>query len=183
MSVTNYCLFTHMKLDYEFVSESYMSMKMLPASHPLVKYLTKKRVSKIDLGKTHNSPVLDNCSKECSILYQKIMQYLWNTLSPFTTIEDTIGQPMKIVKIVECQTFFMDEGDEEWSEDELETAISGDDLEELRYIVDCLEAEDPHLEVDAYQLKRLQLTTSDLDNPQALLELIQLAPNTLVKRN
>ncbi len=179
MSVTNYCLFTHLKLDYEFMPESYMSMKMLPSSHPLVKYLTKKKVSKIDLGKTHKAPVLNNCSKECSILYQKILQYLWNTLAPFATIEDTIGQPMKIVKIIECQTIFMNDADgddewseEDWSEDELETAIRSNDLDELQYIVDCLEAEDPHLEVDTYQLKKLQLTSSDLDNPQALLELI-----------
>lgn len=172
MAISEYCLFTHLKLDWELVGESYTSMKALPATHPLVKYLTKKKVSKIDLGKTHSSPILDNCPKECSILYQKILQYLWNALSPFTTIDDMLGRPIKILKLVECQTFFMNEGEEEWSEDELESAITSNDLDELRYIVDCLEVEDADLDVDEYQLKRLRLTASDLDNPQALLEVI-----------
>ncbi len=166
--MAQYCLFSHLWLDCERFGESFASMKMLPASHPLVKYLVKKDVNKIDVGRAHSNPLLSNCPKECSILYPKILQYLWNNVDQYAHINDIIGKPIKITHIVECKTFFMDV--EEWSEDELEDAIAGEDVDELRHIVECLEAEDPHLEVDDYHLRKLGLTKADLDNPHALLE-------------
>lgn len=158
-----YCLFTHLLIDYECApGDTYSSMRLISKTHPLVQFLIKHNISKIALGRSY---LVYDEPKECSLLFQKILDFLQCVLSESSTIDAFVGKSIKVVKVVNCETHLM--ADEHWQEDELDQHISEDTLQDLRSVVKYVEGQ-VRLDTDEDLLNNLGLTKADLDDPEAL---------------
>ena len=169
-SVQEVILLAHMELDYERFGASEMSLTVISADNPLSKFLLRKKIARIDIGKANAGFVLYDQPKEMTLLYASIMQYLWRSLEKTIDLKSIVGKPIEIKKVIDCVTRLM--VDQFWDDDDnLEHSIGIEDVDELRTIVTYLKRTTTYdLDPDDYCLGQLGLTRNDLDNPLALAE-------------